>query len=193
MKKPLILAITGASGVIYGVEMLRVLRELDEPVHLIMSKSARLNLSIETDFKLEEVREMATMEHSNKNLGASISSGSFLTRGMIIAPCTIKTLSAVANSYNDTLIVRTADVCLKEHRKLVLMVRETPLHGGHLDLMARAASYGAVILPPVPSFYHQPGSIMDIIHQTIGKILDQFEIEHDLFTRWGSEEENKNN
>jgi flavin prenyltransferase len=193
MKRPLILAITGASGVIYGVEMLRILTELNEPVHLIMSESAGVNLSIETGFKLKEVREMATTVHSNKNLGASISSGSFRTRGMIIAPCTIKTLSAVANSYNESLIVRAADVCLKENRKLVLMVRETPLHTGHLDLMARTANLGAIILPPVPSFYHQPKTIMDIVHQSIGKALDQFEIEHNLFTRWGGEDENKEN
>lgn len=184
MTLPLIVAITGATGVIYGVELLRVLRELDQPTHLILSEAAGLNLGIETDYTLDQVRALATVVHNNKDVGASVASGSFRTRGMIVAPCTIKTLSAIANSFTYNLVARAADVQLKEARKLVLMVRETPLHKGHLDLMARAADCGAVILPPMPAFYHRPQTIMDIIHQTIGKALDQVGIEHNLFERW---------
>jgi flavin prenyltransferase len=184
MTLPLVVAITGATGVIYGVELLRVLKELGQPTHLILSEAAGLNLDIETDYTLEQVRALATVVHSNKDVGASVASGSFRTRGMIVAPCTVKTLSAIANSFTYNLVVRAADVQLKEGRKLVLMVRETPLHKGHLELMTRAADCGAVILPPMPAFYHRPQTIMDLIHQTIGKALDQVGIEHDLFQRW---------
>ena len=184
MNLPLVVAITGATGVVYGVELLRVLKDLGQPTHLILSEAAGLNLAIETDYTLEQVRALATVVHSNKDVGASVASGSFRTRGMIVAPCTVKTLSAIANSFTYNLVVRAADVQLKEGRKLVLMVRETPLHKGHLDLMSRAADCGAVILPPMPAFYHRPQTIMDIIHQTIGKALDQIGIEHDLFQRW---------
>jgi flavin prenyltransferase len=184
MTLPLVVAITGATGVIYGVELLRVLKDLGQPTHLILSEAAGLNLGIETDYTLDQVRSLATVVHSNKDLAASVASGSFRTRGMIVAPCTVKTLSAIANSFTCNLVVRAADVQLKEGRKLVLMVRETPLHKGHLDLMARAAGNGAVILPPMPAFYHRPQNIVDLIHQTVGKALDQFGIEHDLFQRW---------
>jgi 4-hydroxy-3-polyprenylbenzoate decarboxylase len=184
MTRPLIVAITGASGVIYGVDMLRALKALGQPVHLIVSEAAARTLLIETDTTLEEVRSLADEVYSNKDIAASVSSGSFRTRGMAIAPCSIKTLSAVANSFNADLISRAADVTLKEGRRLVLMVRETPLHKGHLDLMARAADLGAVILPPMPAFYHRPQSIQDIIDQSVGRTLDQFEIEHNLFRRW---------
>jgi flavin prenyltransferase len=184
MSLPLIVAITGATGVIYGVELLRVLKELGQPTHLILSEAAGMNLAIETDYTLEQVRALATVVHNNKDVGASVASGSFRTRGMIVAPCTVKTLSAIANSFTYNLVVRAADVQLKEGRKLVLMVRETPLHKGHLELMARAADCGAVILPPMPALYHRPQTIMDIIHQTIGKALDQVGIEHNLFKRW---------
>jgi 4-hydroxy-3-polyprenylbenzoate decarboxylase len=184
MSLPLVVAITGATGVVYGVEMLRVLKELGQPTHLIVSEAAGLNLAIETNYSLDDVRAMADVVYSNKDVGAAVASGSFRTRGMIVAPCTIKTLSAIANSFTYNLIVRAADVTLKERRILVLMVRETPLHKGHLDLMSRAADCGAVILPPMPAFYHKPESIMDIIHQSIGKALDQVGIEHNLFKRW---------
>ena len=184
MSLPLIVAITGATGVVYGVEMMRVLKELGQPTHLIVSEAAGLNLAIETDYSLDDVRAMADVVYPNKDVGAAVASGSFRTRGMIVAPCTIKTLSAIANSFTYNLIVRAADVTLKERRTLVLMVRETPLHKGHLDLMSRAADCGAVILPPMPAFYHKPESIMDIIHQSIGKALDQVGIEHNLFKRW---------
>jgi len=184
MTLPLVVAITGATGVIYGVELLRVLKNLGQPTHLILSEAAGLNLSIETDYSLDEVRGLATAVYSNKDVGAAVASGSFRTRGMIVAPCTVKTLSAIANSFTYNLVVRAADVQLKESRKLVLMVRETPLHRNHLELMMRAADCGAVILPPMPAFYHRPQSIMDLVHQTIGKALDQVGIEHDLFERW---------
>ena len=184
MSLPLVVAITGATGVIYGVEMLRVLQTLGQETHLILSEAAGVNLAIETDCDIDYVKSLASVVYSNKDVGAAVASGSFRTRGMIVAPCTVKTLSAIANSFTYNLIVRAADVTLKERRPLVLMVRETPLHKGHLELMTRAADCGAVILPPMPAFYHQPESIMDIIHQSIGKALDHVGIEHSLFKRW---------
>jgi len=184
ISKPLIIGITGASGVIYGAELLRVVHELAVPIHLILSEAAVRNFAIETDYSVEEVRKMAEVVYDNKDMGAAVSSGSFRTRGMIIAPCTVKTLSAIANSFTYNLMVRAADVTLKERRPLVLMVRETPLHKGHLDLMRTAADIGAVILPPIPAFYHMPKTIMDIVHQSIGKALDHVGIEHSLFRRW---------
>jgi 4-hydroxy-3-polyprenylbenzoate decarboxylase len=184
MSPPLVVAITGATGVVYGVEMLRVLRDLGVETHLILSEAAATNLALETSHDVAEVKALATVAHGNKDMAAAPASGSFRTRGMIVAPCTVKTLSAIANSFDTNLVVRAADVTLKEGRKLVLMVRETPLHKGHLALMTRAADLGAVILPPMPAFYHRPETIMDLVHQTIGKALDQFGIEHDLFERW---------
>ena len=185
MNKRIVIGISGASGVIYGVRMLRLLQEKDFETHLIISESGRKNIGIETSYNATEVESMATYIYDNKNVGAALASGSFLTEGMIVVPCTIKTLSGIANSYTDNLLVRAADVTLKEKRKLVLVVRETPLHKGHLRLMTMAADMGAHILPPVPSFYHQPETIDDIINQTIGKIFDYLSIEHDLFRRWG--------
>lgn len=187
-KLPLIVAITGATGVVYGVEMLRVLRRLGEPVHLILSEAATMNLAIETNTSVDEVKALADVVYPNRDVGAAVASGSFRTRGMIVAPCTVKTLSAIANSFTYNLVVRAADVTLKERRPLVLLVRETPLHKGHLELMARAADYGATILPPMPAFYHHPQTIMDIVHQSIGKALDQVGIEHELFRRWTGED-----
>jgi len=184
MGLPLVVAITGATGVVYGVEMLRVLKELGQPTHLILSEAAGVNMAIETNYTLDEVRELADVVYPNKDVGAAVASGSFRTRGMIVAPCTVKTLSAIANSFSYNLVVRAADVTLKERRTLVLMVRETPLHKGHLELMSRAADCGAVILPPMPAFYHRPATIMDIVHQSIGKALDLVGIEHQLFKRW---------
>lgn len=184
MSKPLIVGITGATGVIYGAELLRALRELQIPTHLILSDSAERNFAIETQYTADEVRAMADVVYDNKDVGAAVASGSFRTRGMIIAPCTVKTLSAVANSFTFNLLIRAADVTLKERRPLVMMVRETPLHKGHLELMVRAADLGAVILPPMPAFYHAPQTILDIVHQSIGKALDQVGIEHNLFRRW---------
>ncbi|MBW2118328.1 MAG: UbiX family flavin prenyltransferase [Deltaproteobacteria bacterium] len=185
MNKRLIIGIAGASGVIYGVRILSLLKEKDLETHLIISDSGKKNIEIETSYKAGEVAAMADYTYDNKDVGAALASGSFLTGGMVVAPCTIKTLSGIANSYTDNLLVRAADVTLKEKRKLVLVVRETPLHKGHLRLMTMAADMGAHILPPVPSFYHQPKTIDDIINQTIGKIFDYLGIEHDLFKRWG--------
>ena len=184
MSLPLIVGISGASGVIYGVRALRILKDLGQTTHLVMSKAGATNLEIETDYTPAQVKDMADVVHDIDNVGASVASGSFLTRGMLVAPCTIKTLSAIANSFNYNLLIRAADVTLKERRPLVLMVRETPLHKGHLDLMSRAADLGAIILPPVPAFYHKPKDLNDIINQSIGKALDQFGIEHNLFQRW---------
>ena len=186
MSKRIVVGISGASGVIYGARLLEVLKDTDYETHLIISESGKLNFEIETQYKAAEIESMADRVWDHKNMAASLASGSFITEGMVVVPCTIKTLSGIANSYNENLIVRAADVTLKEKRKLVLVVRETPLHKGHLRLMTMAADMGAHILPPVPSFYHQPKSIEDIIDQTIGKIFDYIGIQHDLFKRWGS-------
>jgi 4-hydroxy-3-polyprenylbenzoate decarboxylase len=188
MTKPVVVAITGASGVCYGVELLKALKEIGAPAHLVISQAGVRNLSIETEYSLEQVRALAEKWYPPEDVGAALASGSFLTQGMIVAPCTIKTLSAIANSYTSDLVIRAADVTLKERRPLVLMVRETPLHKGHLALMTRAADMGAVILPPVPAFYHKPAGIDDIIRQSVGKALDQLGLEHHLFTRWGEGE-----
>jgi 4-hydroxy-3-polyprenylbenzoate decarboxylase len=184
LEKPLVVGITGASGAIYGVELLRALRDLGRPAHLILSKAGARTLELETDVPAEEVRALAATVHDDDDVAAPLASGSFPVAGMVVAPCSIKTLSAIAHSYNSNLLVRAADVQLKERRTLVLMVRETPLHQGHLELMARAASLGAVILPPMPAFYHRPATIMDIVRQGVGKALDQFGIAHQLFQRW---------
>lgn len=184
-KKRIIIGITGASGVIYGIEILRELTKKDLETHLIISESGRKNIVLETDYSIRDVESVADKVYDNDDLEAPLASGSFLTSGMIVAPCTIKTLSGIANSYSDNLLVRAADVTLKEKRRLVLLVRETPLHRGHLRLMSMAADMGAHILPPIPSFYNRPKTIDDIIHQTIGKVFDYFGIEHSLFKRWG--------
>lgn len=183
--KRIVIGITGATGVVYGIEILKELAKKDLEIHLVISESGKKNINLETDYSLTDIESMAYRVYSNEDLGAPTASGSFLTRGMIVAPCTIKTLSGIANSYSDNLLVRSADVTLKEKRKLVLMVRETPLHRGHLNLMGMAADMGAHILPPIPSFYNHPKTIEDIIHQTIGRVFDYFEIEHNLFNRWG--------
>lgn len=182
----IIIGITGASGVIYGIEMLKELSKKDMEAHLIISESGIKNIAIETGYSLKVIESMAYKVYDNKDIAAPPASGSFLTEGMIVAPCTVKTLSGIANSYSDSLMVRVADVTLKEKRKLVLLVRETPLHKGHIRLMGIAADMGAHILPPIPSFYHHPKTIEDIIHQTIGKVFDYFGIEHNLFERWGN-------
>lgn len=184
----LIVGISGASGVIYGVRFLEIVSKLPLEIHLIISNAAKKNLQIETTYKAADLEAMAHQVYDPGDLGAPISSGSFLTLGMVIIPCSIKTLSGVANSFNDTLLIRAADVCLKERRKTVLVVRETPLHLGHLRLMEQATEMGAVIFPPIPAFYHHPKSIEDIIDHTVGKILDQFGIKHHLFKRWGEAE-----
>lgn len=185
--KRLIVGLSGASGAIYGVRLLQVLRDVAEvETHLVMSQAARQTLTLETDLSLRDVQALADVVHDARDIAASISSGSFKTAGMVILPCSIKTLSGIVNSYTDTLVTRAADVVLKERRPLVLCVRETPLHLGHLRLMTQAAELGAVIMPPVPAFYHRPQSLDDVINQTVNRVLDQFDIDlpEDLFTRW---------
>ena len=185
MKKRLVVGIAGASGVIYGVRLLHHLRDTEVETHLILSEAGKRNIEIETSYTAGEVMAMAAATYDNRDVGATLASGSFLTEGMVVAPCTIKTLSGIANSFTTNLLIRAADVTLKEKRKLVLLVRETPLHKGHLRLMMDAADLGAHILPPVPSFYHAPRTIEDILDQTIGKVFDFLGIEHHLFKRWG--------
>ncbi|MFO7783789.1 MAG: UbiX family flavin prenyltransferase [Thermodesulfobacteriota bacterium] len=185
MKRRLVVGIAGASGVIYGVRLLEHLKGSDVETHLILSEAGRKNIEIETSHRADDVAAMATKVYDNKDVGAALASGSFLTGGMVVVPCTIKSLSGIANSFTTNLLIRAADVTLKEKRKLVLVVRETPLHKGHLRLMTMAADLGAHILPPVPSFYHGPRTIEDILDQTIGKVFDYLGIEHNLFRRWG--------
>lgn len=187
----LAVGISGASGVIYGIRLLEVLKEENVETHLVISSTAKKIIAEETPYSVEQVEAFASFVHDNDNLGAPISSGSFKTDGMIVAPCSIKTLSGIANSFDYNLLIRAMDVVLKERRRLVLVVRETPLHEGHLDLMTRVTRMGGVILPPVPSFYHEPKTIDDLIDQTVGKMLDLFSIDGHLFKRWGMADEVK--
>jgi 4-hydroxy-3-polyprenylbenzoate decarboxylase len=183
--KRLIVGISGASGVVYGIRLLEVLRHNpDVETHLILSKGAAVTLALETEHTPESVAALAHVAHDHGNLAASLSSGSFPADGMVVVPCSMKSLAQIALSLNDNLLTRAADVTLKERRKLVIVPRETPLHLGHLRHMAALAEIGAVILPPAPSFYHGPQTIMDVVDQTVGKILDQFAIPHELFRRW---------
>lgn len=184
--KRLIVGISGASGVLFGVRLLEVLRATPGvETHLILSKGAAVTLRLEANRAPEEVTALAHVVHEHGNLAASISSGSFPVAGMVVAPCSMKSLAQIALSLSDNLLSRAADVTLKERRKLVLVPRETPLHLGHLRHMVALAEMGAIILPPAPSFYHDPQTIMDVVDQTVGKILDQFELPHQLFRRWG--------
>jgi 4-hydroxy-3-polyprenylbenzoate decarboxylase len=181
----LIIGITGASGAIYGIRLLEVLSTMKEiETHLIVSEAGETNISYETNWKIEDVRAMASFSYGINDISARIASGSFKTDGMIVAPCTVKTMSALANSYSGTLLTRAADVTLKERRKLVLLVRETPFHLGHIRSMEKLSEMGAIIMPPVPAFYHRPRTIQDIIDHTVGKVLDIFNIKHNLFERW---------
>lgn len=185
LRRRLIVAISGSTGPHYGVRLLEVLRSSAEvETHLILSSAARKTIEYEMGRDAESVVALADQLHDERNIGSSIASGTFVTDGMVVAPCSIKTLSAIANSYNDNLIARAADVCLKERRKLVLVVRETPLHAGHLRLMLQATEAGAVILPPAPAFYHLPQTVEDLIDHTVVKVLDQFAIHVDLVRRW---------
>jgi len=187
MKAPtrLIIGISGASGVIYGVRLLEVLRPTAIETHLVVTRSAEMTLAYETDRKLADLQALADHVHAVQDLGAAISSGSFKTIGMIVAPCSIRSLSEIAWGTTTSLLTRAADVVLKERRRLVLMVRETPLHLGHLRAMTAAAENGAIILPPVPGFYALPASVADIVDQSVGRALDLFDIETDLVRRWG--------
>ena len=181
----IIVALSGSSAPHYGVRLLEVLSEIEAvETHAIVSAGARATIAYEMERDPSTVEQLADVVHDDRDLAASIASGTFITSGMVIAPCSIKTLSAVANSFNDNLIARAADVCLKERRRLVLVVRETPLHAGHLRLMLHATEAGAVMLPPVPAFYHRPATLEDVIDHTVTKILDQFGIDAGLIARW---------
>jgi 4-hydroxy-3-polyprenylbenzoate decarboxylase len=187
-KRRLIIGISGATGAIYGVRMLEILSQFDDiETHLVLSKAAKMTIQVETPHSVKSVEAMADVVHDIGNVGASISSGSFRTQGMVIAPCSMKSMGAIAHSLGGDLLVRAADVVLKERKKLVLAVRETPLHLGHLEAMAALARMGAVIFPPVPAFYHRPKTLDDIINQTVTRILDQFDIDVSLFHRWDDE------
>lgn len=185
-KRRMIVAITGASGACYGVRALQMLRDIEDvETHLIMS-SAGIRTAIEEGVvqSADEIRALVDVCYPHKDIGAAVASGSFRSAGMLVAPCSIKTLSAIANCYSDDLISRAADVCLKERRKLVLMVRETPLHAGHIALMDTATRSGAIIMPPVPSFYTRPETLDDLVSQTVGRALDLFDFDHPQVRRW---------
>ncbi len=183
---PLIVGISGASGAIYGLRVLEVLRKVDIPAHLIVSRSAVQTLKEECGATAEKARALAAETYSNSDIGAAVSSGSFKTRGMIIAPCSIRTLSDIGYGGTDNLLSRAADVQLKERRRVVLLVRETPLHAGHLRSMLAATENGAIVMPPVPGFYHLPKTIDDIVNQTVGRALDLFDIDAKIVKRWRS-------
>jgi flavin prenyltransferase len=181
----LIVGISGATGAIYGVRMLEVLSRLkDFETHLVMSRAAKMTIQVETSYSIKDVEALAGVVHDINNVGASISSGSFRTEGMVIAPCSMKSMGGIAHSIGGDLLVRAADVILKERKKLVLVARETPLHLGHLESMVSLTRMGAVIFPPVPAFYHRPKTLDDVINQTVTRILDQFDIDMTLFERW---------
>src|SRR5713101_5085096 len=180
----IVVGLAGSSSPIYGIRTLEVLKETGVETHLVISDGARRTIPIEARRSVEDIEALASVVYDNHDLAAAISSGSFMTDGMIVAPCSMKTLAGIAHSFTQDLLARAADVTLKERRKLVLVPRETPLHLGHLRNMVSATELGAVILPPVPAFYHDPSTIDDLINQTVGKILDQFHVEHRLFRRW---------
>ena len=183
--KRLIVAITGASGVIYGIRALEVLRAVaGVETHLILTPSASRTILEETDYSVDKVKKLAHHQYNYKDIGASISSGSYKTEGMLVAPCSVKSLSGIAHCYNDELVVRAADVCLKERRRVVLLFRETPLHAGHIALMAQATRNGAILMPPVPGFYSRPQTVDDLVMQTVGRALDLFGIDAHIVKRW---------
>jgi flavin prenyltransferase len=185
--KRVIVGISGASGVIYGIRLLEVLRLVEDvEAHLVMSNAGRLTTTLETDYLVEQVEALADKVYRPGDIAAAISSGSFRSAGMVVAPCSIKTLAGIATSYSDNLMLRAADVTLKERRRLVLLVRETPMHLGHLRLLVQAAELGAVIMPPVPAFYHRPATLADVVDQTVNRTLDLLDIELDLdlAARW---------
>jgi 4-hydroxy-3-polyprenylbenzoate decarboxylase len=180
----LVVGISGASAVIYGVRMLELLRQTNIETHLVMSRSAEMTLAYETDFTAKEVRALASVSHPIADIGAAISSGSFATMGMVIVPCSIRTMSEIATGVTSTLLTRAADVALKERRRVVLALRETPLHSGHLRNMATLSDIGAIVAPIVPAFYNRPKTVDDIINHTVGRLLDLFGIETDVVKRW---------
>jgi 4-hydroxy-3-polyprenylbenzoate decarboxylase len=182
----LILGISGATGSIYGIRLLQVLKEKRIETHLIITPTAGKIIPQETSYSIKEVKHLAASIYQNEDLDAPISSGSFRTDGMVVIPCSIKSLSGIAHSHNENLLIRAADVTLKERRRLVLVVRETPLHQGHLEVMLEACRKGAILLPPMPAFYFHPKTIDELVNHTVGKVLDLFGVDHDLFNRWGS-------
>lgn len=184
MPLPVLVGISGATGVIYAVELLRALKQLGQPVHLIVSEMGARTLAIETEMSLDGLRGLADVTYSNKDLAAAVSGGSFRTAGMVIAPCSVKTLSGIANGFSQNLLLRAADVTLKERRPLVLLFRETPLHPGHLRLMLQATEAGAILLPPMPAFYTRPQSILDLVRQTVGRALDLLGLDDPELPRW---------
>ena len=184
MTKRIIVGISGASGIVYGVRALQLLRDCGVETHLVMSKSAELTLHYEMDMSLGEIQSLASEVHPIKNVGASIASGSFLTAGMVVMPCSVRSMSEIATGVTSSLLTRAADVVLKERRRLVLMVRETPLHTGHLRTMTQLSEMGAVIAPPVPAFYSRPESLDDMVTQSVGRLLDLFDLELDQVQRW---------
>jgi flavin prenyltransferase len=185
----IIVGMSGASGAIYGIRTMEALRAAgDIEIHLILSPSAGQTIVDETDWKVSDVKDLAHVVHNFRDIGASLSSGSYRTDGIMVAPCSVKTLSGIVNSYDDNLLTRAADVCLKEKRRVVLLVREAPFHLGHIELMRRAAQYGAVVMPPVPAFYHRPKTLDDVINQSVGKAIDFFDVPHTLFKRWKEDE-----
>ena len=183
----IIVGISGASGVIYGIRMLETLRRLEIETHLVMSRSGEVTMALETGWKVADVRKLATVFHRIDDIGASISSGSFRTLGMVVAPCSMRSMSEIAHGITSSLLTRAADVVLKERRRLVLMVRATPLHLGHLRTMTQLAEMGAVIAPPVPAFYSRPADIDDMVNHTVGRVLDLFDIDTGTLRRWGEE------
>lgn len=184
MAQRIIVGISGASGIVYGVRALQLLAECGVETHLVMSKSAELTLHHEMDLSSAEVRALASQVHPIKNVGASIASGSFITAGMLVAPCSVRSMSEIASGVTSTLLTRAADVVLKERRRLVLMVRETPLHTGHLRTMTALSEMGAVIAPPVPAFYSNPETLDDMVTQTVGRVLDLFDLSVEHVRRW---------
>jgi 4-hydroxy-3-polyprenylbenzoate decarboxylase len=180
----LIVGISGASGTVYGIRLLEALRDLDFETHLVMTRSARLAMSYETSLKPADVEALAAVAHRNEDLAASISSGSFRTLGMVVAPCSIRSLSEISTGVTSSLLTRAADVVLKERRRLVLMVRETPLHLGHLRSMTQVTEIGAIVMPPVPALYNRPQSVDDIVSHSVGRVLDLFGIDNPLVRRW---------
>ena len=185
LQKRLIVGISGASGVVYGVRLLQALQPTDIETHLVISQSAEVTLAYETDFKVSEIQALADINHSVRDIGAAIASGSFSSLGMIVAPCSVRSMSEIATGVTSNLLTRSADVTLKERRPLVLLVRETPLHTGHLRTMVKLSEIGAIIAPPVPAFYARPDSIDDVVDHTIGRALDLFGADVGLVRRWG--------
>lgn len=183
-RRRMIVGISGATGIVYGLRILEVLRRLDIETHLVMSKPGERTLAYETDLKVRDIRALADFSYSDADIGAAIASGSFRTMGMIVAPCSVRSLSAIATGNTDGLLTRAADVCLKERRRVVLMFRETPLHAGHIRAMAQAAENGAIVFPPVPAFYDRPASLDDMVNHTIGRVLDLYDLDASLFDRW---------